>query len=139
MTRQQLLRKLTALVLLATPAPAAADKAPVRVEVTDADTKKPIPARVYLQGPDGAWHFPRSEAARGSVVLYQRPQRRDRPGSSEMHATISAHPVRYEVPPGRYTLTVERGKEYLPQTIAVTVGREATQIDVKLQRWIDLA
>jgi len=30
-----------------------------------------------------------------------------------MHTTLSAHPFTIELPPGKYVVTVERGKEYL--------------------------
>ena len=43
------------------------------------------------------------------------------------------------LPPGKYTITVERGKEYLPETRVVTVGKEPVELRFKLRRWIDMA
>jgi hypothetical protein len=108
----------------------------LRGEVLDADTGKPLPARVYVRGADGSWHFARSEAKNGSAVEYrkQRP-----PKSVEMHTTLSAHPFRLDLPPGKYTITVERGKEYLPLTRQVAVGTGPVRETFRLKRWTDMA
>jgi hypothetical protein len=108
----------------------------LRGEVLDAGTDKPLPARVYVQGADGSWHFARSEAKNGSAVAYrkQRP-----PKSVEMHTTLSAHPFRLDLPPGKYTITVERGKEYLPLSRQVAVGTEPVKETFRLKRWADMA
>jgi hypothetical protein len=37
-------------------------------EVIDHDTSRPVASRVYLQGEDGSWHFPRSAGPAGSAV-----------------------------------------------------------------------
>src|SRR5262249_12774147 len=44
----------------------------VRGEVIDAATRRPLPARLYIQGQDGAWHFPYSASSQGSAQRYQR-------------------------------------------------------------------
>ncbi len=118
--------------------PAKPAKVRLTGEVTDAATGKPIPARVYIQGDDGSWHFPVAAGPAGSVVAYRK-QRADNSRSSEMHTTLSAHPFVVELSPGRYTITVERGKEFLPQYRVVTVGYEPVECRFKLQRWIDMA
>lgn len=110
----------------------------VRGEVLDADTSKPVPSRVYVQREDGEWFFPVSAAATGSAVPYRK-QRPDNPRSAEMHTTLSAHPFVVDLPPGKYTFTVERGKEYHPESRTVTVGKEPLELTFKLRRWIDLA
>ena len=43
------------------------------------------------------------------------------------------------VAPGKYTFTVERGKEYLSESRVVTVGKEAVDLRFKLRRWVDMA
>jgi hypothetical protein len=108
----------------------------LRGEVLDAGTGKPLPARVYVQGADGSWHFARSDAKDGSAVEYRK--QRD-PKSVEMHTTLSAHPFLLDLPPGQYTLTVERGKEYLPESRTVTIGREPVAETFRLRRWIDMS
>jgi hypothetical protein len=65
---------------------AAADGTKVRGEVTDSATGKPIPCRIYIEGEDGAWHFPASEAKTGSAIEYRK-QRSDTKKSVEMHTT----------------------------------------------------
>jgi hypothetical protein len=119
------------------PFPAQAPK-PVRLrgEVLDADTGKPLPARLYVLGVDGSWHFARSESKDGSAVEYRK--KRD-PKSVEMHTSLSAHPFLLDLPPGKYTITVERGKEYLPESRTVTIGAEPVAETLRLKRWVDMA
>jgi len=123
--------------ILAIALPATADGTKVRGEVTDDATGKLIQCRIYIEGADGAWHFPASEAKAGSAVEYRK-ERKGSPPSVEMHTTLSAHPFVLTLPPGRYTVTVERGKEYLPETQGVTVGKEPIDLRFKLRRWIDM-
>ena len=116
----------------------AADGAVVlRGRVVDAETGEPLAHRIYIRGEDGKWYFPKSALPDGSAITYQK-QRGNR-GSIEMHTTLSAHPFTVELPPGQYTITVERGKEYLPVTRKVAVGAEPVNLNVKLNRWIDMA
>jgi hypothetical protein len=111
---------------------------PVRLrgEVLDVDIGRPLPARVYVLGADGSWHFARSAAKGGSAVAYRKQRG---PRSVEMHTTLSAHPFALDLPPGRYTVTVERGKEYLPESRSVTVGPGPANETFRLKRWIDMA
>src|SRR4249919_3385958 len=95
------------------PADGMADGTRVRGEVTDSVTGRPIPCRIYIEDTDGGWHFPTSEAKAGSAIEYRK-QRTDNKKSVEMHTTLSAHPFVVSLRPGRYTFTVERGKENLP-------------------------
>ena len=55
---------------------------------------------LYIEGEDGTWHFPKSEAKAGSAVEYRK-QRTDNPRSVEMHTTLSAHPFALTLPAGR--------------------------------------
>src|SRR5262245_32995164 len=111
---------------------------PVRLtgEVRDSVTKALLPARVYIQGEDGAWHFPRSLSEKGSAITYKK--KRD-VRSVEMHTTLSAHPFAVDLPPGTYTITVERGHEYHPESRRVVVGREPVGVAFALRRWANLA
>jgi hypothetical protein len=106
--------------------------------VVDAESGQPLPARVYVQGKDGVWHFPRSASPQGSAVAYRK-QRNDQPRSVEMHTTLSAHPFEAKLPPGEYTITVERGKEYRPLVRTVTIDKEPVTVTLRLRRWINLA
>ncbi len=105
-------------------------------EIRDADTGERLPARLYIQS-GNRWFFARSAAKNGTAVVYNK-QRGNGP-SIERHTTLSAHPFVADLPPGRYTVTVERGKEYLPEVQKVVIGDEPVRVSVKLQRWIDLA
>ena len=108
----------------------------LRGEVVDARTGERLAARVYVRGTDGQWHFAKSASAEGSAVAYRKQRQA---GSVEMHTTVSAHPFVVTVPPGRYTVTIERGKEYLPAERAVEVGQEPVALKIPLTRWIDMA
>src|SRR4051812_27594889 len=95
----------------------------VRGEVVDAATGRPIPCRLTIHGRDGSWHFAESASPGGSAVAYRRTAIGN-PAIVEMHATLSAHPFVVRLPPGRYDVTAERGKEYHAEKREITVGGE---------------
>jgi hypothetical protein len=117
-----------------------ADRAVVQLrgEVLDADTERPIPCRVYIQAGDGSWHFAKSASPSGSAVEYRK-QKEWNPASVEMHTTLSAHPFVANLPPDRYTVLVERGKEYLPESRALKVGADGQSITLRVRRFINMA
>jgi hypothetical protein len=118
---------------------AAPDEAKTRVrgEIIDAATGQRLPARVYLQGEDGGWHFPQTEA-KGSAVAYRKLNQQF-PKSVEMHTTLSAHFFSIDLSPGKYTITVERGKEFFPLVRELTVAKEPVRVELRLRRWINMA
>lgn len=128
-------RGLAVAVLLANSLPVEAGE--LIGEVIDSVTRKPIPARVYVEDSDGKAWFVSSGAANGSAIAYQE-QWVPMAGSVERHTTISADGFRAELPPGNYTVRIERGKEYLPLAAEVTVGEQATRQTFPLVRWIDM-
>jgi hypothetical protein len=109
-----------------------AQTSPLRGDVVDAESGRPLPCRIYLQGTDGSWHHARSEG--GTAVPYRKERQK---GSIEVHTSLSAHPFVADLPPGRYTLTAERGKEYLTETVNVAAG--GAKVTVKLRRFADAA
>ena len=109
-----------------------------RATVIDDQSRKPIPARVYLQSNEGEWLFVKSVHPDGSALPY-REQWVPMPSSVEKHTTVSAHPFEIELAPGKYKLTVERGKEYHPKTIAISILDRDVEMEIPLKRWIDLA
>ncbi len=111
---------------------ALAQAAPLRGEVVDAETGRPLACRLYLQGPDGAFHHVRSEG--GTAVPYRKERQK---GSVEVHTTLSAHPFAAELPPGEYALSIERGKEYLAESVRVTLGAGGAQAKLALRRFAD--
>ena len=109
----------------------------VEGEIVDDANGQPLPGRIYIRGADGAWYFPKSASPVGSAVRYER-----RSGfnstSAEMHTTLSAHPFRVELLPGRYTFTIERGKEFFPETRGVLVERGLPKLTFRLRRWVNM-
>ena len=104
----------------------------VEGEVVDENGGKLMPARVSIQDAKGGWHFPKTVTG-GSAIRYER-----RNGQRvEMHTTLSAHPFRVELVPGRYVFTVERGKEYFPEVREVEVAKGMPKLSFRLKRWIN--
>jgi hypothetical protein len=116
--------------------PALAKAATLTGEIRDAETGELVPARLYIQSADGKWFFAASAGKAGSAVTYQKSRGEK---STENHTALSAHPFTVELPPGKYTLTAERGKEYLTAEQTVEVGDGPVKVEIKLKRWIDLA
>src|SRR5262245_58274265 len=88
--------------------------------VVDATTGEILPARVYVRSADGRWFFPHPASQEGTAVEYRRERS---PKCVEMHTTLSAHPFELELPPGTYTVTAERGKEYATSETQLTVDK----------------
>jgi len=108
----------------------------LRGRIVDAQTREPVAARIYLQATDGTWYFPKSAVPEGTAIPYQR---KVEPASVEQHVTLSAHPFEVLVPPGKYTVTVERGKEYVPLVQTIDVGSQSAEISLAIERWINMA
>ncbi len=122
--------------LLASPGNADEPKGLLRGRIVDADSDRPIPARLYIRSRNGRWFTARSAAEEGSAVEYRK-QRGTQ--SVEIHTTLSAHPFVAELPPGRYTLIAERGKEYHTARVDVEVGGGPVEATLRLRRWINMA
>lgn len=104
--------------------------------IGDADAK-PLPARLSIRAEDGKWYFPKSAASMGTAIRYER-RSGFNSSSIEMHTTLSGHPFRIELLPGRYTFTVERGKEFFPETREVVVERGLPKVTFRLRRWVNM-
>ncbi len=96
------------------------------------DTAEMLPCRVYLKGADGNFYFPEA-AESGAVVVYDK-------AGEERHATVAAIPFRAKLPTGQATITIERGKEYVPlsERIIIEAGKETKKV-FRIKRWIDMA
>lgn len=112
----------------------AADTFELRLDVLDAETGTRLPCRVYIQGTNGVWHF-----AKGASAIEYRKQKDWNPASVEMHTTHAAGPITASLAPGRYTILAERGKEYVPQSREVNIENKDVRIELRLQRWINMA
>jgi hypothetical protein len=110
----------------------------LRGEVLDAESGQAIACRMYLRSETGKWYTVRCDAAQGAAVPYskQRPENKD---SVEIHTALSAQPFAVDLPPGKYTITVERGKEYHTLSREVVVADQPVEVQLRLQRWVDLA
>ncbi|MCP5517844.1 MAG: CehA/McbA family metallohydrolase [Verrucomicrobiales bacterium] len=116
----------------------ASPKVRVTGRIIDDLTRELLPARIYIQGADRRWHFPESASPEGSAIRYEK-QNWINANSVEFHTTLSAHPFRIALSPGRYTVTVERGKEYVPLVKDIEVGGDALNLELPLHRWINMA
>ena len=110
----------------------------VQAAILDEATGQPIAARLYVQSEKGTWHFAEPASVDGHVIRYEK-QNWINANSQEFHSSISPHPFRLRLAPGKYQLTVERGKEYLPWTQELTVSNGTKPISIRIQRWIDMA
>jgi hypothetical protein len=106
-------------------------------EIHDAANGRALAARLYIRDERGAFFFAETAAANGSAVRYDR-QSGFNKGAIERHTALSAHPFRVALPPGRYTFTVERGKEYHPTNHPVEVGNAPVQFRLGLKRFADM-
>ena len=109
-----------------------------RVDLIDADTGKPIPARVYLRNSDGKSFFVKSASAKGSALPY-REQWVAMANSVEKHTTVSAHPFQLDLPSGKYVIEIERGKEYVAFRDKFEITDKSIDRKIRLKRWIDLS
>ncbi|MCB1123918.1 MAG: hypothetical protein KJT03_20355, partial [Verrucomicrobiae bacterium] len=111
---------------------------PIEGRVVDAKTGEVLPARLYIESATGEFFHAESKSTRGTAIPYSkiRPN-----GSIEVHTTLSAHPFTAKLPPGSYTLTAERGKEYsaASRTINIDPGMKAHAVILELKRWINMA
>lgn len=106
--------------------------------VVDADTGHPVASRVYLESSDGEWLFVESASKNGSAFAY-REQWVPMADSVEKHTTVSAHPFHVNLKPGKYTVTIVRGKEYFSHSESILIGEEPLTKTFRLKRWVNLA
>ena len=107
------------------------------ISVTDAATLQPIAARVYVENSaTGSRHFVRAHSKVDGVIYEKQNWANKR--SIEHHTSVPAGPfVAENLPAGTYTLTVERGKEYFPETRSITLaeGEKRAIETVAMRRW----
>jgi len=96
-----------------------------------------LACRLYIEGDDGKFYFARSADPDGSAIRYDVKRSAS---SLEQHTTLSAHPFVAELPPGRYTVTAERGKEYTVavQSLIVPEAGDVPEVTLSLVPWIDM-
>lgn len=109
----------------------------VCVLITDASTDAPVAARVYIQNENGEFLLPKA-ADDAPVTHYERTNWSDAQ-AAEKYSLFPAQACRTILNPGKYTVTVERGKEFFPETREFTVSSSATTWKIQLRRWINMA
>ena len=116
------------------------NKAPTLVtgEIRGLAIGRAVPARLYIRNERGDFFFAESAAANGSAVRYDR-QNGANKRAIERHTALSAHPFRVALPPGSYTFSVERGKEFHPLERTVEVGETPIKLRLDLTRFVDMA
>ena len=104
-------------------------------QILDADSGKPIAARLYIKIFNDKWFLAKSKVKEGRAVPYSKIRAKSR----EVHTCLSAHPFVVRLPAGRYTIIAERGKEYLPAQTVVHIQDKPVEVTLKLKRWIHMA
>ncbi len=111
--------------------------AQVRVvgHIVDEQTGQPIPARLEIRSEK--WE--RFEARSLDPLTPALPYKRQVGKSSlEHHVTLGAVPFVVDLLPGKYSLTAERGKEWLSTTREILIADKPMEVTLKLRHWIDL-
>ncbi len=134
----KLLCSICSLAIVCAASVSGAQPSTVSLRITDSDSGKPIAARVYLRDETGEHYFFTSSDEDGSAVPYKKKNWLNK-NSIEYHTTVSAHRCQTVVPPGTYTLRVERGKTYHPWERPIQVSNADLQVSVVMKRWIDTA
>lgn len=124
-----------AVCLLIAPFGEIAGAATLRGKIVDTGTSALLPARLYIRSADGKWHHAASADAAGTAVPY----RVRRALSEETHTSLTAHPFTADLPPGKYTLTAERGKEWHAASVEIDLGADGGEVVLELRRWTDMA
>jgi hypothetical protein len=129
---------LTVGLLLLSHVGTAAQERSLTVQVKDAESGQALPARIYLSSAEGKPYFFQSIDPQGSAIRYEK-QNWINAESVENHTTVSPHPCVAQLPPGRYTLTVERGKTYRSHVEEVPVADRDVSVTVSLKPWIEMS
>ena len=115
---------------------APADERKIQLSIVDEDTKRAIPARVYLNSRDGTPFYFSVDRPNGTAIRYEK-QNWNNKQSVEYHTTVSAHPCVAKVPAGNYLLTIESGKSYRGIARDIVVSDQDIELEIPLKRWND--
>lgn len=116
-----------ACLLLLHPENAVAATGKLVVRVTDADTGKPVPARLSLRASDGTYPGDRIALAAGQWPHI------------DAHGVFIDGEGTFELPAGMTSITAGRGPAYVPAARQVdVVAGKTTDIALKLKRMVDL-
>jgi len=92
--------------------------------VVDADSKQPIACRVYLRNEmRNTNYFVRSRSGIPEIPYHK--QSRLNPNSEEHHTSVASGLCVVEnLPADKYSLTIERGKEYFAQSLSFELAED---------------
>lgn len=114
---------LISLLLLSTLTPLPADAAELTITTHEAGKSAVMPARILMSGPDG-------KPVKSSNFLPFWNDHVSSPGEA-----------RFDVAPGKYSVTVERGPEWSSETSTITIApdQKSDAVSISLKRLTDLA
>lgn len=111
-------------------------------QILDADSGKPIAARIYVVNGEGNHYFAETASTVGSAFPYTE-EWVNMPESIEHHTTVSPHPFFIVAPAGEYKIEIERGKEYIPLQETISISNEVNEQQeihtFRLRRWSEVA
>ncbi len=87
--------------------------------------------RMYVRSESGRCTFAEPATSDGQVIRYEK-QNWLNSESQDFHCSVSAHPFELRLVPGRYSVTVGLGKEYLPWTQQLVVDGETRPLNIRL-------
>ncbi len=95
-----------------------------------------VAARLYIESKAGEFFHAESADESGKSATYRK-QRGEI--SKEIHTCLTGHAFSVKLPAGKYTLTAERGHEYLTESIEIDVSDDAeVEVELRLKRWINM-
>ena len=109
------------------------DKVRLRGTILDSADGQPVPARLYIESKEHQWFL--AESVGGVAVPYEKKRSSE---SIEIHTSLSAAPFEASLPPGTYTISAERGKEYHTAIQTITLTDTPIQATLFLRRWVDM-
>ena len=92
-------------------------------------------SRIYLEDDRGNFYHVKPATVDGKAIPY----RVDRGKSKEIHTTVSNNLFNAMLGPGKYKLTAEHGKEFLPSVVEFEITKGPVQKTVRLRRWSSVA
>lgn len=119
----------------AAPAHLSAQTSPsLRGIAVDATTGRTLPALIRVADDAGKRYT--VDAAPGGTAV---PYRKERGGIEEVHTCVSSAGFTANLEPGKYRIVAERGPEYLPAEVEVSVAKETGSVRLELRRFADMA
>jgi hypothetical protein len=105
--------------------------------IFDDATGQPVAARVYVSGSNGQHHFVASPPG-GRAVRYDAMDAAS--DIRETYTCVDTAGFLIDLPPDRYEVVVERGKEYLPHVESVNLTADRTQnLEIRIRRLFNMA